>query len=55
MSSEPADPAQDIPDLASAVLDVVDLIPSGKVMTYGDVAEYFGRCGLRHVGNVLAR
>jgi alkylated DNA nucleotide flippase Atl1 len=48
-------PAEEIPDLASAVLDVVDLIPPGRVMTYGDVAEYLGRCGPRHVGNVLAR
>jgi alkylated DNA nucleotide flippase Atl1 len=51
----PDQPADHIPDLAGAVLDVVDLIPPGRVMTYGDVAEYLGRCGPRHVGNVLAR
>ena len=28
----------ELPDLAAAVLDVVDLIPAGQVMTYGDVA-----------------
>jgi alkylated DNA nucleotide flippase Atl1 len=55
MSPDPSTPAEDIPELASAVLDVVDLIPRGKVMTYGDVAEYLGRCGPRQVGNVLAR
>lgn len=44
-----------VPELASAVLDVVDLIPSGKVMTYGDVAEYLGRGGPRQVGQVMAR
>jgi len=36
------------------VLDVVDLIPAGMVMTYGDVAEYVGRGGPRQVGNVMA-
>src|SRR3954447_25710285 len=45
---------EEIPELASAVLDVVELIPPGRVMTYGDVAEYLGRCGPRHVGNVMA-
>jgi alkylated DNA nucleotide flippase Atl1 len=55
MTTDSGEQAEDIPDLASAVLDVVDLIPPGKVMTYGDVAEYLGRCGPRQVGNVLAR
>jgi alkylated DNA nucleotide flippase Atl1 len=45
----------DLPELASAVLDVVDLIPPGRVMTYGDVAEYVGRGGPRQVGTVMAR
>jgi alkylated DNA nucleotide flippase Atl1 len=45
----------DLPELASLVLDVVDLIPPGRVMTYGDVAEYLGRSGPRRVGNVMAR
>jgi alkylated DNA nucleotide flippase Atl1 len=44
-----------VPELASAVLDVVDLIPPGKVMTYGDVAEYLGRGGPRQVGQAMAR
>jgi alkylated DNA nucleotide flippase Atl1 len=46
---------EEIGDLASAVLDVVEEIPAGSVMTYGDVAEYLGRCGPRQVGNVMAR
>lgn len=48
-------PAPDeLPDYAAAVLDVVDLVPEGQVVTYGDVAEYLGRGGPRHVGAVLA-
>ena len=47
--------AEQLPDLASAVLDVVERIPPGKVMTYGDVAEYVGLGGPRQVGNVMAR
>ena len=38
---------------ARAVLDVVDRIPAGKVMTYGDVAELMGRGSPRTVGTVL--
>lgn len=51
------DPDRDgvVPDFASAVLDVVDLIPRGRVMTYGDVAEYLGSGGPRQVGQVMAR
>jgi len=45
----------ELPDLASAVLDVVEQIPPGKVMTYGDIAEYVGLGGPRQVGNVMAR
>ena len=45
----------ELPEYASAVLDVVDLIPPGKVMTYGDIAEYVGRGGPRQVGNVMSR
>lgn len=43
-----------LPDYASAVLDVVDLVPVGQVVTYGDVAEYLGRGGPRQVGAVMA-
>jgi len=44
-----------IDDYASRVLDVVDAIPAGQVMSYGDVAEYLGAGGPRQVGRVLAR
>ncbi|HVV30017.1 MAG TPA: MGMT family protein [Mycobacteriales bacterium] len=40
---------------AQSVLDTVDRIPAGKVMTYGDVAEYLGAGGPRAVGAVLRR
>lgn len=40
---------------AEAVLDAVRLIPPGRVMSYGDVAEYVGAGGPRAVGTVLAR
>lgn len=39
---------------ARAVLDVVDRIPAGKVLTYGDVAELMGRGSPRTVGTVLS-
>jgi len=35
------------------VLELVALIPAGRVMTYGDVAWAFGRPGARAVGMVL--
>ncbi len=40
---------------ARSVLDVVDRIPPGRVLTYGDVAELLDRRGARSVGMVLAR
>jgi methylated-DNA-protein-cysteine methyltransferase related protein len=40
---------------SAAVLDVVDRIPPGRVMTYGLIAEYLGRGGPRGVGGVMAR
>jgi len=42
-------------EYAKAVLDAVAQIPAGKVMTYGDVAEFVGAGTGRHVGAVLAR
>ena len=39
---------------ADRVLDVVDAIPPGRVMSYGDIAEYLGQGGPRQVGRVLA-
>jgi alkylated DNA nucleotide flippase Atl1 len=41
-------------DYAELVLDLVDRIPPGRVMTYGDVAEYLGRGGPRQVGRVMS-
>lgn len=43
-----------IGDYASRVLDVVDSIAPGSVMSYGDVAEFLGEGGPRQVGRVLA-
>ena len=40
---------------ARAVLDAVDLIPAGKVMAYGDVAEYIGLGSARGVGAVMSQ
>jgi alkylated DNA nucleotide flippase Atl1 len=43
-------------EFAEAVLDAVRLIPRGRVMSYGDVAEYAGRTGgARAVCAALAR
>jgi alkylated DNA nucleotide flippase Atl1 len=47
--------ADDVPDVAADVLDLVERIPPGRVMTYGDVAEYLGRGGPRQVGQVMSR
>jgi alkylated DNA nucleotide flippase Atl1 len=42
-------------DFASRVLDVVDSIPPGRVMSYGDIAEYLAAgAGPRQVGRVMA-
>ncbi len=42
-------------EFAEEVLEVVEQIPPGMVLTYGDVAEVVGRGGPRGVGNVMAR
>ncbi len=41
-------------DFASRVLDVAESIPPGRVMSYGDIAEYVGQGGPRQVGRVMA-
>src|SRR4051812_50111896 len=46
-------PVDELPDLAGAVLDAVDLVPPGRVVTYGDVGAFVG-CGPRQVGRVMA-
>lgn len=35
------------------MLRVVERIPAGRVLTYGDVADYLGTRGARAVGSVL--
>jgi alkylated DNA nucleotide flippase Atl1 len=49
----PPGPA-DLGDFASRVLDVAESIPAGRVMSYGDIAEYLGEGGPRQVGRVMA-
>lgn len=44
----------DLPEYAERVLDVADLIPPGRVMAYGDVAEWLGEGGPRQVGRTMA-
>jgi alkylated DNA nucleotide flippase Atl1 len=52
---EAGDPmCAELPVYAERVLDVTDLIPSGRVMTYGDIAEWLGDGGPRQVGRVMA-
>jgi alkylated DNA nucleotide flippase Atl1 len=47
--------ASEVPlDFGGAVLLVVDGIPPGRVMTYGDVAAELGSRGARAVGRVMA-
>jgi alkylated DNA nucleotide flippase Atl1 len=43
-----------VSDLAQRILACVESIPAGRVMTYGDVAEYVGANSARIVGRVLA-
>ncbi|MEV0776150.1 MGMT family protein [Streptomyces sp. NPDC050428] len=51
---EPDEVSGDLPEYAERVLDVVDLIPPGRVMAYGDVAEWLGEGGPRQVGRTMA-
>jgi alkylated DNA nucleotide flippase Atl1 len=51
MTAEP----ERLPDFAEAVLDIVDQIPSGKVLAYADVAGLLGCGGPRQVGSVMSR
>jgi alkylated DNA nucleotide flippase Atl1 len=47
-------PSADADRLAQRILACIESIPPGRVMTYGDVAEYVGACSPRIVGRVLA-
>ena len=42
------------PAYALDVLEVVEQIPAGRVMSYGDVAEFLGAGGPRQVGWVMS-
>ncbi|WP_426003387.1 MGMT family protein [Paenarthrobacter sp. NyZ202] len=41
-------------EYVTAVLAVVDLVPSGAALSYGDVAELLGSGGPRQVGSVMS-
>lgn len=43
----------ELPDLADAVLDVVERVPAGRVVTYGDIGNVVG-AGPRQVGAVMS-
>ena len=45
---------QGLPVFARLVLDVVDAIPAGNVMAYGDIAEYVDQGTARLVGRVMS-
>lgn len=45
----------ELPDFAEAVLGIVDQIPQGMVLSYGDIAELLGQGGPRQVGSVMSR
>lgn len=46
--------SEELPAYAERVLEVAERIPPGRVMTYGDVAEWLGDGGPRQVGRVMA-
>ena len=47
---EPAGPSA----FAEQVLELVEQIPAGQVLAYGDIAELLGHGGPRQVGRVMA-
>ncbi|WP_097229913.1 MGMT family protein [Streptomyces zhaozhouensis] len=49
------EPPHRLSDYADEVLTVVERIPEGGALTYGDIAGVVGRGGPRQVGTVLAR
>jgi alkylated DNA nucleotide flippase Atl1 len=48
------DGSAELPAYAERVLEVAEAIPPGKVMSYGDVAEWLEEGGPRQVGRVMA-
>lgn len=51
---DPDAPVSGYPPYAERVLEVAELVPPGRVMTYGDVAEWLEEGGPRQVGRVMA-
>ena len=43
------------PEFAERVLGVAESIPPGRVMSYGDIAEYLAEAGPRQVGRVMSQ
>jgi alkylated DNA nucleotide flippase Atl1 len=55
VSAEAADGAgRVLDDYTDRVLQVAEAIPPGRVMSYGDIAEYLASGGPRQVGRVMA-
>ena len=54
MAARARPPDRGLTEYASRVLDIAESIPPGRVMSYGDVAEYLGEGGPRQVGRVMA-
>jgi alkylated DNA nucleotide flippase Atl1 len=54
LDAAPVSRSSVLDDYASRVLDVVDSIAPGTVMSYGDIAAYLGEGGPRQVGRILA-
>ncbi|WP_019545148.1 MGMT family protein [Streptomyces sulphureus] len=52
--SEGRGSAGELPAYAEQVLEVAEAIPAGRVLTYGDIAEWLGEGGPRQVGRVMA-
>lgn len=44
----------DFAEFAERVYDVVDTVPAGRVVTYGDIAEHLGQGGPRRVARAMA-
>ena len=44
-----------VPPTARSILDAIERIPAGKVMSYGDVAEFAGVSSARGVRRVMSR
>lgn len=55
MPASSGPPVGDRGDFDEAVYDVVERIPRGRVMSYGDIAEYVGVFGPRRVAQAMSR